>query len=76
MGDVAIEANRLGLRWNLPFGGAEENADMAAVDGGDARGHGFGLEGMINSGEEDGVIGDMNDGAAAGQVGDDLFFLG
>lgn len=74
--DVAIQANGFGLRGHLPFGGAEENADVAIVDGGDTRRNGFGLEGMIDGGKEDGVIGDLDDGAAAGEIGDDFVFLG
>ena len=31
---------------------------------------------MINGGKYDGVVGDVNDGAATGEVGDDFVFLG
>jgi hypothetical protein len=31
---------------------------------------------MINGGKNDGVIGNVNDGAAAGEVGYDFVFLG
>ena len=72
---ITVQANGLGLRGDLPFRSAEENADVAAVNGGDSRRDGLGLEGMINRGEDDGVVGDMDDGAAAGQIGDDFVFL-
>ena len=31
---------------------------------------------MINGGKYDGVVGDVNDGAATGEVGNDFVFLG
>ena len=74
--NVAVESDWPGLRSDLPFGGAEENGDMAAVNGGDARRNGFGFEGMIDGRENDGVIGDVNDGAATGEIRDDFLFLG
>ena len=76
VGDVAVEANRPGLRSDLPFGRAKENADVPAVNGGYARRNGFGFEGMIDGRENNGVIGYVDDGAAPGEVGDDFVFLG
>ncbi len=75
-GNVTIKANRLGLGGHLPLGSAEENADVTIINGSDARRNGFGLEGMIDGGKEDGVVGDLDDGAAAGEIGDDFVFLG
>lgn len=75
-GNVVIEANGFGLRGHLPFGGAKENADVTIVNGGDARRNGFGLEGMIDGSKEDGVVGDLDYGAPAGEIGDDFVFLG
>src|SRR5579859_2126790 len=49
---------------------------MAAINGGDARGNGFGFEGMIDGRENNGVVGHVNDGAATGEVGNDFVFLG
>jgi hypothetical protein len=74
--DVAIEPDGPGLGCDLPFGGAKENADVAAVNGGDTRGNGFGFERVIDGGEKNGVVGDVDDGAAAGEVGNDFVFLG
>jgi len=76
VGDVAVEPNGPGLRGDLPFGSAKEDADVTAINSGDARGNGFGFEGMINGGKYDGVVGDVNDGAATGEVGNDFVFLG
>ena len=76
MGDVAVEPNGLGLGGDLPFGSAEENGDVAAINGRNARGNGFGFERVIDGGKHNGVIGYMNDGAAAGEIGDDFVFLG
>jgi len=75
VGDVTVEPNGPGLRGDLPFGSAKENADVAAVNGGDAWRHGFGFERVIDGCENDGVIGNVDDGAAAGEVGDDFVFL-
>jgi hypothetical protein len=74
--NVAVEPDWAGLRGDLPFGGAEENGDMAAVNGGHARGNGFGFERVIDGGEDDGIIGDVDDGAAAGEIRDDFLILG
>jgi uncharacterized protein YjbI with pentapeptide repeats len=74
--DVAVEPNGFGLGSNLPFGGAKEDADVAAVNGGDAWRNGLGLERAINGGEQNSVIGNVDDGTATGEVGDDFVFLG
>jgi galactose mutarotase-like enzyme len=74
--DVAVKTDGLGLRGNLPLGRTKENADMAAVNCGDARGYGFGFQGVIDGGQEDGIIRNQNDRAATSQVGDDFIFLG
>src|SRR6266481_4109227 len=75
VGDVTVESNGPGLRSDLPFRSAKENADVAAVNGSDAWRHGFGFKRVIDSRENDGVIGNVDDGAAAGEVGDDFIFL-
>ena len=74
--NVAVEPNGPRLRCDLPFGSAKEDADVAVINGGDAWRHGFGFEGMINGGENDCVISNVNDGAATGEVGDNFVFLG
>ena len=74
--DVAVESDGPGLRGDLPFGRSEENADMAAVNGGDARGNGFGFERVIDACKNDGVVGHVNDGASTGEIGDNFLFLG
>jgi hypothetical protein len=76
VGNVAVESNGPGLRGNLPFGCSEENADVTAINGRHARRNGFRFEGMINGGKYDGVVGDVNDGAATSEVGDDFVLLG
>src|SRR5215475_6340847 len=69
VGNLSIEPDGAWLRGNLPLRGAEENADVAAVNGRDARRNRLGLKGMIDGGEEDSVVPrDVDDGAAAGQV--------
>jgi len=74
--DVAVEPDGPGLRGDLPFGRAKEKTDVAAVNGSNARGNGFGFERMIDGCENDGAIGNVDDGSATGEVGDDFFFLG
>ena len=74
--DVAVEPDWAGLRGDLPFGRAEEYGDVAAVNGGHTRRNGFGFERVIDGGENDGIIGDMDDGAAAGEIRDDFLILG
>ena len=74
--NVAVESDWPRLRGDLPFGRAEENGDMAAVNCGNARRNGFGFERVIDGGENDGVIGDVDDGAAAGEIRDDFLILG
>jgi len=76
VGNVAVEPDGPRLRCDLPFGSAKEDADVAAINGGHARRNGFRFEGMINGGKYDGVVGDVNDCAATGEVGDDFVFLG
>jgi len=73
--DVAVEPDGPGLRGDLPFGRAKEKTDVAAVNGSNARGNGFGFERMIDGRENDGAIGNVDDGAATGEVGDDFLFL-
>ena len=50
VGDVAVKPNGFWLGSNLPFGGTKEDADVAAVNGGDAWRNGLGLERAINGG--------------------------
>ncbi len=73
--DVAIEPNGPGLRSDLPLRCAKKDADVAAIDGSDARRNGFGFEGMIDARENNGAVGHVNERAATGKVGDDFVFL-
>lgn len=75
--DVAVETNGARLGGNLPFRGAEKDANVACVNGGDAQRDGFRLQGMVDGTEQNGVVaGDLDDGTAAGEIGDDFIFLG
>ncbi len=73
--DIPVESNGPGLRGDLPLRCAEENSDVAAVNGDDAGRNRFGLERVIDGGENDGGICNMDDGAAPGEIGDDFVFL-
>lgn len=74
--NVAVESDWAGFGGRLPFGGAEEYADMAAVNGGHTRRNGLGFERVIDGGENDGIVGDVDDGAAGGEIRDDFLVLG
>jgi len=74
-GHFAVEANRAGLRGDLPFRCAKENADVFGTERGGAGRNGFGFEGLIDGTKDDGVPGDQDDHPPAGQVGDDFVFL-
>src|SRR5713101_5003720 len=67
VGNVTVEPNGSGLRGDLPFGSTKENANVAVINGGDAWRHGFGFERVIDGRENDGVIGNVDDGAGAGE---------
>ena len=71
----AVEADGPRLRGDLPFGGAEQNGDVAAVYGGNPRRNGLRLKRMVDGGKQDGSVGNVNDGAAAGEIGNDFIFL-
>ena len=73
--DIVVKANWARLRRHLPFGGTEEDGDVRGIDFRDARGNGSGFERVIDGGEKNRFSGNVNDGAAAGQVGDDFVFL-
>jgi hypothetical protein len=76
VGDLTVESNGPRLRGDLPFGRAKENADVPAVNGSNARRNRFGFERMIDGREHYGAVGNVNDSAATGEVGDDFVFLG
>jgi len=76
VGDFPVEPNGPWLRCDLPFGSTKENADVATINGRDARGNGFGFERVVDGRKNNGVIGNVNDGAATGEVSDDFVFLG
>lgn len=73
--NVAVESDWPGLRGDLPFGGAEKNGDMATVNGRNTWRNRFRFERVIDGGENDGVVGYVDDGAAAGEVCDDFLVL-
>ena len=76
LGEIPVEPNGARLRWNLPLGSAKEDADVLGAESRHARGGRFGFERMVDGAENDGVAGNEDDDAAAGEVGDDFVFLG
>lgn len=74
-GEFTVEADGSGLRGDLPLGRAKQNADVAAVHCSDTRRNGLRLERMVDRGEQDGSVSDVNNGAAASKVGNDFVFL-
>ena len=72
---IAIEAHGLGRSRRLPLGCAENDADVGGVELQQARRNRFGLDGLIDGGENDDVIlGNLNDDTTAGEAGDDFVF--
>lgn len=59
----------------MPLRGAKENADVFRTEGGGARRHGFGFQGLVDGAENEGVAGGKDNDAAAGEIGDDFIFL-
>jgi hypothetical protein len=72
--DILVQANRFGIGGELPLGCTEKDADMARVEVHDARRNRIGLDGLIDRSKNDGVSRNVNDNAAAGEIGDDFFF--
>lgn len=73
--EVAVEANRSRLGGELPLRRAEEDGEVRGVDLRDARGHGLRFERVIDGAEDDGVLGDVDQDPATGEVGDNLVIL-
>jgi hypothetical protein len=59
----------------LPFGCAEEDADVGGIELQEARRYRIHLDGLIDGGKDDHVVlSDLSDDAAACEAGDDLVF--
>ena len=72
---IAIEADGLRIRGNLPFGSAENDPDVTGVQLQDARRDGVGFYGQVDGCKEDDVVFSyLNDDAAAGEISDDFVF--
>ena len=73
---IAIYSNGLGVSGDSPLGGAKKDSEMAGINVHHARGNGIALDGLIDGSENDDVFGDVDDDAAAGEIGDDFVFAG
>ncbi len=72
---IAIQANGIGNGRNLPFGCAEEDTDVGGIELQEARRYRVHLDGLIDGGKDDDVVlSDLSDDAAACEAGDDLIF--
>ncbi len=72
---IAIEAYGLGIGRDLPLGSAEDDAHVSGVKLQEARGDGIGFQGLVDRGEDDDIfLSDLDNDAAAGEVGDDFVF--
>ena len=72
---VTVQANGFGLIESLPLGSAQKDGNVPAANRDNARRDGFGLQGRVNSCENNGVLGDVNDYPATGEVSDEFIFL-
>jgi hypothetical protein len=76
---IAVHSNGLGISGNTPFRSTEKYADVSCVKVQDAWRNGISLHGLIDGREDDDILGNVNDGPAAGEIGDDfvlVLFLG
>ena len=70
---ITIQANGIGSRRNLPFGCAEEDADVGGIELQEAGRYRILFYGLIDGGKDDDVVlSDLSDDAAACEAGDDL----
>jgi len=73
--EVAVEADGRGGGGNLPLGGAEDDADVASVKLQETGRDGTGFDRLVDGGEDDDFVAcDLDNDAAAGEVGDDFVF--
>ena len=73
--EIAVQPDGLGVGGNAPFRSSEEDPDVSRIEVHHARRNGVALYGLIDSGKDDGVLGDVNDSAAAGEIGDDFVLV-
>ena len=72
---ITVQANGLRIGGNAPFRSPEKDTDVRRVQVHHARRNGISLDGLIDGRKDDGVLCHVNDGAAAGEVGDDFIFV-
>jgi hypothetical protein len=72
---IAVQPNGLGIGGNTPFRSSEKDADVRSVEVQYTRWNGISLHGLIDGRKDDGVLCDVNDGAAAGEISDDFVFV-
>src|SRR6267142_1496541 len=72
---IAVQPNGLGVGGNAPFRSSEKDADVRSVEVHHARRDGISLHGLIDGREDDDVLCHVNDGTAAGEIGDYFVFV-
>src|SRR5437016_3247246 len=76
---ITVQPNGLRIGRNAPFRSSEKHPDVRGVQVHHPRGNGISLHRLIDGRKNDDVLGHVNDGAAAGEIGDDfvlVLFLG
>jgi len=72
---IAIDSNRFWVGRDTPFRRAEQDSDMRGIQFHHAGWNGIPLDGLVDGGKENDVPGDMNNDAAARQIGDDFVLV-
>ena len=72
---IAVQPNGLGVGGNAPFRSSEKDANVRGVEVHNSRRDGISLHGLIDGREDDDVLGHVNDGTAASEIGDYFVFV-
>src|SRR5437879_9269233 len=72
---ITVQPNGLGIGGNAPFRSSEKDTDVRCVEVHHPRRNGISLDRLIDGRKDDGLPCHVNDGAAAGEVGDDFILV-
>ena len=72
---IAIDSNGFWVGRDTPFRSAKQDSDMRGIQVHHAGWNGILFDGLVDGGKEDDVPGNMNNDAAARQIGDDFVLV-
>src|SRR6267378_24787 len=72
---ITVQPSGLGIGGNAPFRSSEKHADVRRVEVHYARWNGISLHRLIDGRKDDDVLCHVNDGPAAGEIGDDFVLV-